>query len=144
MDSMLSAIKAKRGGGNSMADQNTMMDKSPDGQQGPSEMKGLIESLDDSQKQELMMLLSNEAAQKNNDVEKGAPTSNEKQIIEKQAAEENQEGELPMEQSDDIAMSMIDRDSLRKAESNVKPRGLGDRARMAMAQKLKGKGKLNE
>lgn len=136
---MLSAIKAKRG--NSMADQNTVMNKSPDDQNQAGGMKSLIDSLDDNQKQELMALLSNEIAMKNNDVEKGAPTGNERQIIEKKASEEaEQEGEMPEQESDEIALSMIDRNSLKKAESNAKPLGLGDRARMAMAQKLKSKG----
>jgi hypothetical protein len=69
-------------------------------------------------------------------IDKGAPTPKERKIIASKAEQDMAEEEG----SDEIAMSMLDRDSLRKAEQGMKPRGLGDRAKMAMAMKLKEKG----
>lgn len=141
MDSMLSAIKAKRQGlGGAAVDEKTMLNQSPE-QEG-SGLQGLIEQLSPDQKMELMQLLQQDQSNSSEDIESGAPSKNEQKIVEAKAAQEQSIGEMPEEESDAIAMSMIDRNSLQKAEAGVKPRGLGDRAKMAMAQNLKGKGKL--
>lgn len=135
MDSMLSAIRSKRGAG-AMEGKEAMDGKPHAG----GEMKSLVDSLDEGQKQELLALLGGSQQEPSKieiEIEKGGPTDAEKKIIEKKAMSEQ---EMPESESDEIALSMIDRDSLRKAEGNVKPRGLGDRAKMAMAQKLKEKG----
>lgn len=144
MNPMLSAIKAKR---MSKQDENTMMNKSPDMNNPSPKGEGMMEfvqSLSDDQRKELMNLLAKgtmeieaESESKSDEIEKGGPTPKERQLIDARSAEENAMDE---EGSGEIAASMLDRDSLRKAEQNVKPRGLGDRAKMAMAMKLKGKG----
>jgi hypothetical protein len=135
MDSMLSAIRSKRGAG--AMDGKEAMEGKP---QAGGEMKSLVDSLDEGQKQELLALLGGSQQEPSKieiEIEKGGPTDAEKKMIEKRAMSEQ---EMPESESDEVALSMIDRDSLRKAEGNVKPRGLGDRAKMAMAQKLKEKG----
>lgn len=137
MNSMLSAIQAKRQGlGGAAVDERTMMDKSPEQDSG---MPGLVGQLNDAQKQELLMLLSNEQ-NKSEGVEQGAPTAKERAIIAQKSSVDDQAMAMDPEKSDEIAMSMLDRDSLRRAEGNAKPRGLGDRAKMVAAKNLKDKG----
>lgn len=137
MDSMLSAIKQRRGGGQAMA----VPEQAP--AQGQPDMQGLVESLSPEQKQELMMLLT-QNAQGENAIEQGSPSADETQAINQKIQEQAGEpsGQEGSEESDAIQASMLDRNSLEKAEAGVKPRGLGDRAKMYAAKKLKGKGKL--
>lgn len=139
MDSMLSAIKQRRGGGQAMG----MSEQAPAQDPAQPDMQGLVESLSSEQKQQLMELLA-QSTQEENEIDKGAPSSDEKQAINAQVqAQAGEQGEsAPSEESDEIAKSMLDRNSLEKAEAGVKPRGLGDRAKMYMAKKLKGKGKI--
>lgn len=135
MDSMLAAVKAKRGMG--QQDQgNPAMDLEGAAQEpSGSAMPDLIAQLSPEQKMELMELLAQDQAA-SQDVEKGGPASGERSEIAQRIAEE------PEEESDEVAMSMLDRNSLSKAEAGAKPSGLGDRARMDAAKKLKSKGKM--
>jgi hypothetical protein len=146
MNSMMAAIKSKRGGSKGGAEEvyveegqskAPMMSNKPD-------MKSFVDQMDDAQKQELLALLTEsiggEEGASAEGVEKGEPSPKEKQLI-AQKSEEEGEG-LPEEESDNIAMSMIDRQAERMNEQGGKPRNLSERAKMYMASKLKQKGKI--
>lgn len=143
MDSMLNAIRNKRQSTGESVDTKTMMGKSPESESddGGTGMQDLLTSLTDEQKTELKMLLDQEQSADVSQVEKGGPSKNEERIIAKKALEDNESADKEMEEEgDDIALSMIDRNSLQKAEQGIKPRDLGDRAKMMAAQRLKQKG----
>lgn len=142
MDSMLSAIKQRRGGGRQMGmgEEMPAQGASMQEQSAAPDMQGLVASLSPEQKQELLMLLSQ--PQQGEGIEKGAPSSEETAAINEEMQAGESDAQAGSEQSDEIAKSMLDRNSLEKAEAGTKPRGLGDRAKMYMAKKLKGKGKI--
>lgn len=140
MNSMLSAIKARRG-----APQGGMMESEQPEQQQAAPMQDLVSSLDPQQKQELMALLAEDQGQSMGDesgIEKGAMGMGEKKEIEAKAMSDAEGSELSADDSDSIAMSMTDRNASRRVDAGAKPIGLGDRAKMEMAKKLKGKGKM--
>ena len=133
MDSMMSAIKARRG---SAAPMQEVM---PEQEQAPG-MKDLLMQLSPEQKEELMGLLAQDASGGGDvsGIENGQPSSMEQASIEAQAAQGGEDEAM----SDDVQMGMLDRNSLEKAEAGARPRGLGDRAKMYAASKLKSKGKI--
>ncbi len=131
MDSMMSAIKARRGA------QPTQMPEQEAPQEEGMGMQDLVMQLSPEQKQELMGLLTQESSGDTTGIEKGAPASGETAEIDQKMNDQDMGDE-----SDEVQMGMLDRNSLQKAEMGVKPRGLGDRAKMMAAQKLKSKGKI--
>lgn len=150
MDAMHAAVKSKRkAGAPGLMDSEDEMGVAPE-QAAPehegSGMSELVSKLSPEQKEELMQLLSAESESGDEvssvEIEKGMPSSDEKQKIEaKMAKEKPPEDGYDDETSDDIAMSMVDRRDANKPEG-FRPKNLGERARIGMAQKLKGKGKL--
>jgi hypothetical protein len=147
MDSMLGAIKARRQGSQSAG----MMDSGQEsdmggGEQAPgAEMQGLVAQLSPEQKTHLLELLVQEA-KGSEGVDKGEASGAERAEVAAQAAEDQESeadgSELSGDESDDIAMSMVDPRAKQMAEGQGQPRNLSERAKMSMASKLKSKGKL--
>jgi hypothetical protein len=138
MDAMRDALKQKR---MSYSPPPPAADPSPaDGapEQEGSDLKDLVQSLSEDQKAELLGLLQKDAGQGESDskVETGAASDDESKAVDDEISEQDQGDD-----SDDIAMSMLD-SKAKMGQEGVQPRNLGERVRMAMAQKLKGKGKL--
>jgi hypothetical protein len=110
-----------------------------------SGMAELLAKLSPDQKQELMGLLAQDqdagGETPATQVEKGAPTSDEKSKIGGKIAVDEAADAEGDDESDDIQMGMLDQRS-KNASADAQPRNLGERARMAAAQKLKAKGKL--
>jgi hypothetical protein len=158
MNPMFAAIKKRRGGGlmgdheASHQSQHAMDNdigqamESGDGK----DLHGLVASLSDGEKQKLKSLLD---GHKPNGIEKGEPSSDERGKIAERAKEEDamhamedasaihDDGDEGVD-SDSIAASMIDHKAKSAIESGAKPRNLGERMKMGLAQKLKSKGKL--
>lgn len=144
MNSMMAAIKAKRGGKPNESYEEVEVEEKPmmssEKPEKGIDLNGLVSSLDEAQKQELLSLLTEQAEGEGEDVEKGGASPNEKKIIAQKASEE-EEG-LSEDESDSIAMSMVDRQAERMNDSGAKPRNLSERAKMYMAKNLKQKGKM--
>lgn len=140
MSAMLDALKQKRAGGmNGPSQSSPMNDQGGDKLQ---DLKALVDSLSPDQKEELQGLLAesaegSEMGDGSNEMQipNGAPSSDERSKV--QAKMDG--GSLSEDDSDDIAASMTDR---RYANENTQPRNLGERMKMSLASKLKGKGKL--
>lgn len=147
MDAMHAAVKSKRKAQapGLMESDDEMGEQSAPAQEG-SGMSELVSKLSPEQKEELKQLLASDsedgAEVSGVEIEKGAPSSEEKQSIDaKLANEKAPEDGYDEETSDDIAMSFVDKRDANKPEG-FRPKNLGERARIGMAQKLKGKGKL--
>jgi hypothetical protein len=128
---MLQAIKSKR------------MSAMPD-DQAPSEegkdLTALVAALSDDEKAQLLALLTGE--ERSLEISKGDASTEEQGKVDQAIAREDANNASDDEpDSDDIAMSMIDRKDM-LADPNKKPMNLGERARMQAASKLKQKGKL--
>jgi hypothetical protein len=138
MDGMYSAIKNRRGGLLNDDEENAHqmpMEKKAMGK--PSgEMQSLIAQLDDTQKMELLKLLSADvAAADSREIEKGGMGPGEMMELAEEAGEVEGMGET----EDEIAADMVSSADMTRAEQNTKPRNLGERARIEMAKKLKTK-----
>lgn len=146
MDPMMSAMKARRGGQQQMqSNPGADMEMAEGGQPQGQQMGDLVTMLSPEQKAELMELLAQDIqSSEQGDVSAGDPSMEEKgEMREKFSGQDGPDEEsAPSDQSDDIAMSMIDRNSLMKADAGAKPSGLGDRAKMYAAKKLQSKGKM--
>ncbi len=150
MSSMMEALKAKRMG--QPAQGGLMTDDAPaygDQQEQPSPMADLLSKLSPDQKQELSGLLEQDPDVADDDAEvepgeetpgsqiaKGDPSS-----VEKAKIDTKMQSPAGPDESDDIQMGMLDSRS-KSAPADTAPRNLGERARLAAAQRLKGKGKL--
>lgn len=136
MDAMRDALKSKRSGGMLMAEAG------PEASGGG--MSDLVQSLSDDQKRDLMQALvassGSEGGTSPSDIEKGQPSDEERSKIEAKMGDEGPG--VPEEESDDIAMSMLDSKSKMPGAENAQPRNLGERVKLGLAAKLKGKGKL--
>ena len=112
----------------------------------PKDLHGLVASLSSSEKHNLKSILDNDKGAMA--INKGEPSSEEKGKIEAAIGEENQESSLeeqqesPSHDSDEIARSMLDSRHLGSNPPQGKPRNLGERMKMSLASKLKGKGKI--
>lgn len=136
MDAMLGAIKARKSKDSGLMDEPMVNAKTE--QANP--LHALVLQLSPEQKEELMQLLADSQNVDEKAIERGEPSPTERAEVAAQADEEN--AEMPEETSDDIAMSMIDRQSEKMADGDAKPRNLGERAKMYAAKKLKSKGKI--
>lgn len=136
MNSMLSAIRQRRGGAPGKEEMNEPAAEMSEGGAAP-DLEALVASLSAEQKQALLGMLMESAEESSEGIVKGAPGSGEKAEVAERAG-----SELSDDESDDIAMSMTDKGALTRSERGAKPLGLGDRAKMYMAQNLKNKGKM--
>src|SRR3954469_21236741 len=155
-DSMMSAIKARRGGDSSGGGQ--MPSRAPQSDMGQSAdqdggMQGLVESLNDDQKKELLSHLTESMGMSQGPaIAKGGQSTQEKAAIGQRANEENESEDsddgdemaesgsgLSQDESDDVQMQMLDRKAL---NGGGKPLNLNQRAQMQAAEKLKSKGKI--
>lgn len=150
MDSMLSAIRARRSGGQSQPKMGMNADAPPSAPDNGQDqgMRGLVESLNDDQKKELLSQLAQSLGAGNAlGIEKGEPSLGEKVDIEAQAAEgegdmaESGSG-LSQDESDEIQAGLVDSRAMNMSERGERPRNLSERAKMNAAEKLKAKGKL--
>lgn len=135
MDAMHAAVKSRR------AQKPGLMEE-PEGeaQESGGGMAELLAKLSPEQKEELKGLLaddegSEEQAVEGSKIAKGAASSEEKSQINKKMQEESGD------ESDDIQLSMVDRRHADMPEG-TKPKNLGERAKMAAAQRLRAKGKI--
>jgi hypothetical protein len=139
MDAMHAAIKAKRSGQKLYAESPTDPEEAGESVAEESQetgMEELVAKLSPEQKQELMEILQNDSVDATA-IEKGGPSAEEKSKISAKMSEPDPSND----NSDDIDMSMISsRD--KNMDPQIQPRNLGERARMAAAQRLKSKGKL--
>lgn len=155
MNPMMAAIKKRKAGGQAvMGDHQDMShysehaeDKSAD----QKDLHGFVSSLSDDEKSKLKSLLDKDAS---SEIQKGGPSTNEKSLIQSAIKQEDQSNALEQqdledrhpdagvseEQSDEIGKSMLERKHM--SGDVGKPRNLGERARMAIANKLKAKGKI--
>ncbi len=147
MDPMHAAIRKRKSGGmlgDHQASHESVHADVGDGK----DLHGLVAGLSDHEKGRLQEILSKDASQ---GIAQGNPSTEEKGKIAQASAEENQEnaleesqeasGQLPPDESDEIAKSMLDSRNLRGTASD-KPRNLGERMKMSLANKLKAKGKI--
>lgn len=108
-------------------------------------LKQLVASLSDDQKNELMSLLKAETTDESADIAKGEPSQDERQAIDAQMAKDDAESAAEdkgeADESDDIAMSMLDHNSM-NAQPGTQPRNLSERVKMSLASKLRSKGKI--
>ncbi len=151
MSAMMAAIKKKKlagiGGDHAGMMHGAQHADDPKDAGGESkDLHGLVASLSHSEKQNLKTLLDADTKGAEG-IAKGAPSSEEKGHIQEAMGKEDQtnqaidhEDGLGEPDSDDLAMSMLD--SRDKSMPTHKPKNLGERMRMNLASKLKGKGKI--
>ena len=154
MDPMMAAIKKKRAG---MVGDHDMghdaqhvddphMNKPPAGH--GSGLHEFVAGLNDQQKSDLKSILDKSGSGAS-EIQKGGPSTHEKQLIAKEAQAENESNQMeqaeheqgPDYDEDEIASSMLDHNS-KNAAPGQKPRNLGERMRFGLASKLKTKGKI--
>lgn len=157
MNPMMDAIKKKKAGLVSSSHEGTHLNTTehPDSK-GPdaSHLHQLVAGLSDGEKSQLKTILdkSDSAGKTAMDIQKGGPSTHEKQAIQAQSQKDDQMNAMDDEQnehmddpsgqsSDDIGMSMLDHKS-KTGDPAIQPRNLGERVKMGIAQKLKAKGKL--
>lgn len=149
MNPLRDAIRAKRSSGG-LVDHGSQPQQPQD--QG-GDMHALAASLSDGDKSKLMSLLSGSGGKSASasDIEKGKPSDTERAAIDRKMMEGNtgdpmdgpdDDGSIGDDERDDIAMSMLDTKHKNGDFQAAKPLNLGDRAKMKMAQNLKGKGKI--
>lgn len=140
MNPMQGAIKGKRMMGKEMPPEEAAPSQGEDQQ---LDLESLVAALTPEQKMELMGLLEQGGEQDPMAVEKGEPTAEERQKIEAQMADDDGGGaDEPSQDSDEIAMGMLDPRQQQGGGMDAKPRNLGERMRMGLANKLKAKGKI--
>ena len=139
MNSMLSAIKNRRGGLLNDHEENAhQMPEESAPQSGGMNMKGLVEALSPEQKGELLKLLVSGGEQAQPGMKSGDVASIEKGGMgpgeESELAEMSGEGQ---ESEDEIAEGMISSSDKMRSERGDKPRNLGERVKFDLAKKLK-------
>ena len=155
MNPMMAAIKKRKSAGQAvMGDHQDMSHYSEHAEDKTDDQKdlhGLVASLNDEEKSKLKSILDKDAS---SEIQKGGPSTNEKSQIQAAIKQEDQSNALEQqdtedrypgsgvseEQSDEIGKSMLERKHM--SGDVGKPRNLGERARMAIASKLKAKGKI--
>lgn len=151
MNSMMAAInKRKHGGQTVMGDHGSMSHASQhtdDADQNVNhgkDLHGLVASLSDDEKLQLKGILDGKGK---GDIEKGAPSSDEKGKIAEQMQVSNAQNEGDKQaaegsvDSDAIGKSMLDSRYL-GSNPPTQARNLSDRVKMDIHKKLKGKGKI--
>ncbi len=153
MNPMMAAIKKRKAGGLAVeGDHQDMGHDSAHSDDKQKDLHGLVASLSDGEKHKLKSILSNDSGDKSQAIAKGGPSSQEDAKVKSAIDDENNETALqereeqapgaPGHDSDDIALSMLDSRHLGGNPPEGKPRNLGERMKMSLAAKLKGKGKI--
>lgn len=140
MNPMAAAINKRRMGSDDQSPKGLMQDQAgsqPESEDGNVDLQGLVESLSDDQKAELMGVLQDNMSDNSAQVAKGDPSQAEKQEVLQRADGEG----ISEDESDDIGASMLD-SKYKSGAPEMKPRNLGERVKMTIANKLKGKGKI--
>ena len=146
MNPMADAIRKKRTGSVDMS-----IPDAPE-ESGAKNLLGLVASMSDEDRATLKSILDASAGTKASDIEKGAPGKGEAMAVagkiasddaeheaEESAEEEGDEGAVD---SDEIGRSMLDSRLAKGVPEGAQPRGLSDRVKFGIADKLKAKGKL--
>lgn len=154
---MLAAInKRKSGGMTKMGDHQDMSHPSEHSEDADMDntqkLHDFVSSLSEGDKSHLKTILdkSNNTAQ---EIAKGGPSTEEKAAVEKTMKTNNQRTQMaedeehedasgPHIDSDEIGKSMLDSRFTSGNTPNVQPKSLGDRVKMDIYNKLKGKGKV--
>jgi len=149
--SMLAALKNKRAGAAKMGDHQDMAHGSLHADDADKDLHGIAASLNDGEKTKLKSILDSHL-DKSMAIAKGGSSSEEDGKVKSAMDKENKETDLEEQQenssgsavhdSDDIAKSMLDSKHLSDNPPTEKPRNLGERMKMSLAAKLKGKGKI--
>lgn len=137
MDSMISAIKGRRGGMMDEAQMHEGMGQESGGD--GLDMKSLIQALSPEQKSQLLSLLvgGGKSAEKTatpEKIEEGAMGPGEEAEIEQSLGDGH-------ETEDEIAESFLASSDKMRADRGDKPRNLSERVKFGLANKLKNKGK---
>lgn len=140
MNPMADAIRKKRAGSVDMS-----TPEAPE-QAGSKNLLGLVASMSDEDRATLKDILAASEGAKSSDIEKGAAGKDEQMAVagkmaEDSAEHEAEEGEEPVD-SDEIGRSMLDSRLAKGVPEGAQPRGLSDRVKFGIADKLKAKGKL--
>ncbi len=138
MDAMYSAIKGRRGGLLNDVEENAGQEMpEPQTKQG-GDLKGLVTSLSDDQKMQLLGILMKDQGMGSAkvEIEKGASGPGE----DAELAHEVEDLGGDHESEDEIAESMLSSADKMRAEQGARPRNLSDRMKMGLASKLKKKG----
>ena len=148
---MLSALKNKKAGVAKEGDHQDMTHGSLHSDDADKDLHGIASSLNDGEKAKLKGILDTHL-DKSVQIAKGGSSSEEDGKVKSAMDKENQETDLQEQQenssgsaihdSDDIAKSMLDSKHLSDNPAPMKPRNLGERMKMTLAAKLKGKGKI--
>ena len=146
---MLAALKNKKAGMAKMGDHQDMSHGSEHAEDADKDLHGMVASLNDTQKTKIKGILDSHM-DKSMQITKGGSSSEEdghvKTAMDKEngetALEEKQEQDTGNIDSDDLAKSMLDSKHLNGSAPATPPRNLGERMKMSLAAKLKGKGKL--
>lgn len=143
MNPMSDAIKKRRAGSVDMS--------TPDApeESGSKNLLGLVANMSEEDRSKLKDILAASEGSSSTEVEKGAPSKNEHMAIankmsQDEESEEASEGEDPGQEtdSDEIGRSMLDSRLAKGVPEGMQPRGLSDRVKFGIADKLKAKGKL--
>lgn len=149
-NAMLAAIKNKRKGAMAEGDHQDATHMSQHADDKQKDLHGLVASLSDDEKGKLKQIL-NSGSEQATKVQKGEASSEEQGKIEAQMHAENAENEAAEHDdalkhgdvdSDGIQKSMLDSKYMSPDMHNMKPRNLGERAKMYAAKNLKAKGKI--
>lgn len=135
MNSMLSAIKGRRGG--MMEEQAPMQEEMAAESGGGVDMKSLVQALSPEQKNQLLSLLVGQGKSEGptpDKIEEGAMGPGEAEEIEESLGDGH-------ESEDEIAESFLASSDKMRAEAGDKPRNLSERVKFGLATKLKNKGK---
>lgn len=147
---MLAALKKKKQGMALEGDHQDMTHGSQHSEDSDKDLHSIASSLNDGEKSKLKGILDSHL-DKSMQIAKGGSSSEEDGKVQEAMGKENKETDLEEQQenssgsaihdSDDIAKSMLDSKHMSGAPLD-KPRNLGERMKMGIAAKLKGKGKL--
>jgi len=145
---MQSAIKGRRGSMLNDMEENAhqLPDQKEQKPGGSADMQGLVQSLSDDQKSELMGILSQDMQPQKEvnavSIQQGEMGPGEEAELAEYSAEGEQEDAHGGHESEDQIMeSMISSADKGRVDQGAKPRNLGERVKMSLANKLKNKGK---
>ncbi len=154
MNAMIAAIKKRKAGGDAKeGDHQDMGHPSEHADDKQKDLHGFVASLSEGDKHQLKGILAKDGSAGKNEqhIAKGGASTEEQGKIQEAMSKGNKEADLEdaddhdssmsANDSDDIAKSMLDSRST-GANPITQPRNLGERMRMNLASKLKGKGKI--
>jgi hypothetical protein len=140
MDGLMGAIRNRRGGRDEQIAEDQPVVGNDSGAGSAQELKGLVASLDESQKALLLKMLAKDQTASENApaLETGAMGPGESMEVEEYVSDmEPEEGH---ESEEEIMESMISSADKTRADRGTEPRNLGERMKVGLANKLKKKG----